>query len=329
MAQGLRPFSLQKDPRILVGTEGFDDAGVYLESDDLAHVSSTDFFHPIVDDPFHFGAIAAANALSDLYAMGASPRFALNIVGFPQGKLDSEILSEILKGGLAKTKEAGIPIIGGHSIQLATPTYGLVVHGVVHPDKIIRNNQLIIEDRLILTKPLGIGVIVSAIRRNQASQEMIEEASKMMMTLNRKAGELMVKYEIKAATDVTGFGLLGHLKEMVVSSGVQVEIAFDAFQFITGSYALARKGIFPKATSDNLQSVKNITEFDPNLSQTQKMLLADAQTSGGLLIACRREKLEPLKNDLLKQGCFAQELGLVTKKGTPKIMVTEKGNLIG
>lgn len=275
-----------------MGFNDADDAAVVRLDDGKLLLQTVDFFTPIVDDPYLFGQIAAANSLSDIYAMGGKPLFALNIAAFPINDLPKEMLTEILQGGADKAREAGIPIVGGHSIDDREPKYGLVVTGEVEEDQLVTNTKARPGDVLILTKPLGTGIIATAIKRGIASEESINAAVKTMVTLNDWAAILMVKYGAHSATDITGFGLLGHLSEMCRASGVSAEVDFNKLQFITGAHKLAEEGIIPGGTKRNLDYVSEFTDFSENLTDTQRLMGADAQTSGGLLIALGQNKAD-------------------------------------
>ena len=248
-------------------------------------IQTVDFFTPVVDDPYQFGQIAAANALSDIYAMGGEPLFALNIVGFPINDLPKKILTEILQGGADKADEAGIPIVGGHSVDDKEPKYGLVVTGEIQKDKIWKNSGARVGDALVLTKPLGTGIIATAIKKGKASLDSIEFAIRSMATLNKDSAHGLLNYNVNAVTDVTGFGLLGHLKEMCENSGVSSEINFQDLEFLDSAIELAMSGIIPGGTRRNLKSVNEVVVFNKDLSKTEELLSADAQTSGGLLIS--------------------------------------------
>lgn len=274
-----------------------DDAAVVRLDDKTALVQTVDFFTPIVDDPFIFGQIAAANSLSDIYAMGATPLFALNIVGFPKDDLPLTVLGEILNGGSVKSQEAGVPILGGHSIDDKEPKYGLVVTGKISLDKIVTNGGAKPGDSLILTKPLGSGIISTAIKRGEATKTLIKDGNKLMTTLNSSAAEVMVKHGALAATDVTGFGLLGHLWEMCQASCVSVEINFDELPFINGIYELVKNNVVPNGTKRNLDNISNQVNFHKRLGKTEQLMVADSQTSGGLLIAMPKEKVESFLRD--------------------------------
>ena len=274
-----------------------DDAAVIRLDEKTALVQTVDFFTPIVDDPFIFGKIAAANSLSDIYAMGATPLFALNIVGFPKEDLPLTVLGEILNGRSVKSQEAGISILGGHSIDDKEPKYGLVVTGKISLDKIVTNGGAKPGDYLILTKPLGSGIISTAIKRGEATKSLIKAGSKLMTTLNSSAGKLMVKHGATAATDVTGFGLLGHLWEMCQASCVSVEINFDGLPFINGIYDLVKNNVVPNGTKRNLNNISDKVNFHKRLGKTEQLMVADSQTSGGLLIAMPKEKTESFLKD--------------------------------
>ena len=326
----LRPQDLEKvlqkldkptDAKVLVGKESSDDACVYSLNDDLALVQTLDFFTPIVDDPYYFGAIAATNALSDIYAMGAKPIFALNIVGFPQNRLPLTILEEILRGAQDKAKEAGINILGGHSIDDNEPKYGMVVSGLIHPDKIMQNIGAHNGDLLILTKPLGTGIISSAVKKGVVSDETRDFVTKQMATLNRTASETMLKYDTHAATDVTGFGLLGHLREMVMDTKLGAELDFDKVPFFEDARKFATAGIIPAGSKNNLKWVFDDIIFDDKLSDVDRILLADAQTSGGLLIAVNPKDADALLAELISKDLKASLIGKFTDANPGMIRV--------
>jgi len=248
-------------------------------------IQTVDFFTPVVDDPYQFGQIAAANALSDIYAMGGEPLFALNIVGFPINDLPKNILTEILQGGADKADEAGIPIVGGHSVDDKEPKYGLVVTGEIQKDRIWKNSGAIAGDALVLTKPIGTGIIATAIKKGKAPESSIKSAVRSMSSLNKESARGLQEYNVSAVTDVTGFGLLGHLKEICESSGVSSEINFQDLEFLDSAKELAMSGIMPGGTKRNLKSVNDVVIFNEHLNETEQLLSADAQTSGGLLIS--------------------------------------------
>lgn len=282
----------KKDERILIGYADNDDAAVVRLSDGRLLVQTVDFFTPIDDDPYTFGQIAAANSLSDIYAMGATPIFALNIIGFPINVLPKSDLTKILQGGIDKAQEAGISIVGGHSIDDPEPKYGLVVTGEVAEDKLITNSNAQPGDKLILTKPLGTGIIATAVKRGIADKEAMVKSAESMATLNKLAADVMTEIGVNSATDVTGFGLLGHLLEMCKASNVSAKIDYQALPFLPSVKELAEKGIVPGGTKRNLKFVKDKVQFGEQLTDIDKLLLADAQTSGGLLISLSAEKAE-------------------------------------
>ena len=248
-------------------------------------IQTVDFFTPVVDDPYQFGQIAAANALSDIYAMGGEPLFALNIVGFPINDLPKNILTEILQGGADKADEAGIPIVGGHSVDDKEPKYGLVVTGEIHQERIWKNSGARPGDALVLTKSLGTGIIATGIKKGMATQDSIEDAINSMASLNKYSAQELQGYNVNAVTDVTGFGLLGHLKEMCENSDVSVKVNFQDLLFLDGAKELAMSGVLPGGTKRNLKSVEEVVSFSDHLSEIEQLLSADAQTSGGLLIS--------------------------------------------
>lgn len=317
----LGAISRISDPMVLVGTETADDACVYKINDDQAIVQTLDFFTPIVDDPYHFGAIAAANALSDIYAMGAKPLFGLNIVGFPEETLPLDVLEKILRGARDKAGEAGINILGGHTIEDPEPKYGLVVTGLVDPDKILRNIGARPGDALVLTKPIGTGILSTALKRGLISDEQEETLIMIMSALNKTPSDLMKKYEVHACTDVTGYGLTGHLREMSLASKCDVAIYADQIPFIDESHNLAAAGIIPGGTYNNLDFVQKDVSFG-SLSRTMQLILCDAQTSGGLLIAINMNDADLYLNDLADAGITgAAIIGKFTGKGMGKISV--------
>lgn len=282
----------KKDERILIGYADNDDAAVVRLSDGRLLVQTVDFFTPIDDDPYTFGQIAAANSLSDIYAMGATPIFALNIIGFPINVLPKSDLTKILQGGIDKAQEAGISIVGGHSIDDPEPKYGLVVTGEVAEDKLITNSNAQPGDKLILTKPLGTGIIATAVKRGIANKEAMVKSAESMATLNKLAADVMTEIGVNSATDVTGFGLLGHLLEMCKASRVSAKIDYQVLLFLPSVKELAEKGIVPGGTKRNLKFVEDKVQFGKHLTDIDKLLLADAQTSGGLLISLPAEKAE-------------------------------------
>lgn len=309
-----------QDENLLVGIETSDDAAVYKLTEDLAMIQTLDFFTPVVDDPYTFGQIAAANALSDIYAMGGEPKAALNIVAFPNC-LDPRILGDILRGGADKVREAGAVLVGGHSIQDEEPKYGLSVSGLVHPDKILKNCGCHPGDVLILTKQIGSGLINTAVKADMASAEAAQEAIQVMTTLNKYAKEIVVKYPVSACTDVTGFGLLGHLSEMARGSNVEIEVHTADLAFMQEAADYAQMGLVPAGAYKNREFVEQWVDAGTAPEYIQD-LLYDPQTSGGLLFAIPEARadrmLEELKNAEL--GTRISVVGRVTKTSqTPKI----------
>jgi len=279
-----------------------DDAGVYKIRDDLALVQTVDFFPPVVDDPYDFGAIAAANALSDIYAMGGKPLSALNIVGYPPQSLPLSVLDEILKGGADKAQEADVAIIGGHTIKTKEPIYGLAVTGTIHPDKIVTNATAKVGDSLVLTKPLGIGIITTAIKKAQVEEKWVAEAVKIMTFLNKSASEAMLSVGINACTDITGYGLLGHLCELVQASKVGAKIFLSKVPVIDFVWELAKRKIVPGGTLANLKFIEQKVDWEGEIKEEAKLILSDAQTSGGLLISVPKEKEKKLLDRLISKG---------------------------
>lgn len=321
LEQVLNSLPRPDDASVLVGTETADDATVYRISEDFAIVQTLDFFTPVVDEPYHFGAIAAANALSDIYAMGATPLFAMNIAGFPENRLPLSVLQEILKGAHDKAAEAGIAVIGGHTIEDPEPKYGMVVTGKVHPEKIIRNVGLQPGDQLILTKPLGTGILSTAIKRELIAEELKNTVIKTMSSLNDISARTMREFDVHACTDITGFGLLGHLREMVVHSGCDVTIRFADVPFLPEVNSLATAGIVPGGTFNNLDFVSAVSDFGP-YGRTQQLMLCDAQTSGGLLIAVSQEDARSLLEQLHLNGIRnAAIIGEVKENGMGSIQI--------
>ncbi len=298
-----------RNPDVLVGTETGDDAAVYRVRPDLALVATTDFFTPVVDDAYTFGAIAAANALSDVYAMGGVPLFAINLVAFPIKELPRSVLADILRGGADKVQEAGIDILGGHSIDDHEPKYGLAVTGTVHPDRIVRNRGGLPGDALILTKPLGTGVITTAIKHEVASPRAQEAAIAGMLRLNRQAAVAMLAVEVHAATDITGFGLLGHLHYLALASGLAASIDAQAVPLLPDAEMLADAGEVPGGTRANERFLAPKVTFDERVPGPRRTVLSDAQTSGGLLIAVPEVAVPGLLAELRAQGEVGVRIG--------------------
>lgn len=317
MTQVLRHLVPFNDPAVLVDASTSDDAAVYRIDADRALVATADFFTPIVDDAYDFGRIAAANALSDVYAMGARPLFALNLVSFPRAYLGEGVLSEIVRGGGEVARAAGVAVIGGHSIDDAEPKYGLCVIGEAVPERIVRNSTARAGDRLVLTKPIGTGVIATAIKRGSAPNDVIAAAVSSMTTLNRGAAEAMLEVGVHAATDVTGYGLLGHLHELARASRLTARIAASAVPLLAGAEALAAAGFVPGGTKRNAADLEPHVAWSADVADTHRVLLCDAQTSGGLLIAVSEERTDALLELLREAGTPAAAVIGELAEGTP------------
>ncbi len=318
----LRHIQPSDDPNLLIGFEKGDDAAVYRLSDEIAVVLTVDLFTPVVDDPYQYGLIAAANAFSDIYAKGGRPLLALNVAGFPR-RLPLEILAEMLRGGADKAAEAGVIIVGGHTIDDAEPKYGLAVTGFVHPSKIVTNAGARPGDLLYLTKPLGLGVITTGIKQEKTPPGVAAEAVRVMETLNREASEAMLEAGAHACTDVTGFGLLGHLHEMVEAAGTGALVALPAVPVLDGARAVAALGAVAGGTARNLEWLEDKVAWDAEIDEISRTLLADAQTSGGLLIAIPPERAGVLEEALRGRGVeTVAKIGAITGRGDRAIRVT-------
>ena len=297
---------------MLIGLDRADDAGVYRISEELALIQTVDFFTPVVDDPWWFGQIAAANALSDVYAMGGVPKTAMNLVAFPGKTMDLEVLRQIIQGGIDKLKEAGVVLIGGHSIEDPELKYGLSVTGTIHPDQVLAKGGLRPGDRLILTKPLGTGVINTAIKARLARPPLIDRVTRMMAALNRDAAAAMAAFPVSACTDVTGFGLLGHLAEMISGTGCGVRLQADRVPLIGEALEFAAMGLVPAGAHANREFRQWMIRFAPPVERSRQDLLFDPQTSGGLLIGVDRDRSPELVAALHDRGVDeAAEIGEV------------------
>jgi len=330
----LRKLPRQTDPNVLVGFDTNDDAGIYQVAEGLALVQTVDFFTPIVDDPHLFGQIAAANALSDIYAMGGRPLSALSVVGFPE-KGDPEILEQIICGGLAKMNEAKCSVIGGHSIRNEDMLFGYAVTGIIDPGRVWRNVGALAGDALLFTKPLGTGVITTALKKDRATAESLAAATAAMTTLNRAAAEGLREIEektpgsrpIHAVTDVTGFSLLGHAREMALGdpthgiAAVSLEIDHAAFDYFPGAVDAARDGYLSGGLKNNRIFVGDCAAFDAGISPEYQDLLFDPQTSGGLLVAIAPESADAALAGLVQHGVSAHRIGRVVAKRSPLIFV--------
>jgi selenide,water dikinase len=322
LTQVLRHVVPLEDPDALVGMSTGDDAAVYRLTDDRALVVTADFFTPIVDDPFDFGRIAAANALSDIYAMGARPLFVLNLVAFPRNLLSEGVLEEIVRGGSEVARDAGVPTLGGHSIDDPEPKYGMVAVGEVDPHHLVTTASAVPGDVLVLTKPIGSGVIATALKAGAADAEVIAESVAVMATLNRGASEAMAAAGARAATDVTGFGLLGHLHRLLVASGVAGRLRAAEVPLMRGAYELAEQGYVPGGTSRNREDLADAVTFADSVDQVTRTLLYDAQTSGGLLIAVRPDAVDGILADLSGKAPVAVVVGEVVEGAPGSVDVT-------
>jgi len=311
------------DPNLIVGLDRADDAGVYKVTDDIAIIQTVDFFTPIVDDPYWFGQIAAANALSDVYAMGGVPKTAMNLVAFPVKEMDISILRQIIQGGLDKLKEADVVLVGGHSVEDKELKYGLSVTGFIHPDRVLTKKNLKAGDRLILTKPLGTGIINTAVKGGLASGEIIENVTRLMATLNRDAAEVMNDYPVRACTDITGFGLIGHLAEMVVDSNYGIEIWSEKIPVIPKALEYAGMGLVPAGAYKNREFREQMVDFAASVDRLIQDILFDPQTSGGLLICVKRESGDDLVKSLKTKGIDSTAvIGEVLSEPAGRIVVS-------
>jgi selenide,water dikinase len=297
---------------VLVDAASRDDAAVYRLSDERAIVATVDFFTPIVDDAAAWGAITAANALSDIYAMGATPLFALNLVGWPRGKLPYEVLGEVMQGASEIMAQASCLMLGGHSVDDPEPKFGMCVIGEAHPDRLLTNSNAEPGDRLVLTKPLGTGILSTALKRGVIDEAAMAPAVRSMRTLNDRASRVALRHGVRAATDVTGFGLLGHLGNILNGSGVGADIEFQALPLLPGARELAEQGVIPGGTERNMEAASHV-EWSPGLSRAERYLCVDAQTSGGLLLAVDATEVDALVQDLEREGTLAAAvIGTIT-----------------
>ena len=318
----LQKLPIPEDARVLVGANKADDAAIYKIDEQTAIVQTVDFFTPIVDDPFQFGAIAAANSLSDIYAMGGKPLFALNIVGFPSNRLPIEVLEEILKGAQLKAEEAGIAIIGGHTVDDTEPKFGLAVTGIIHPQKILTNHQAKPGDDLVLTKPIGTGILSTALKRGLLEDNQKKILMETMTALNKTAAEVMPFYDVHACTDITGFGLIGHLLEMMNGANTSAHIFKDVVPLLPGVFELTTANVVPGGTLDNFEFTKPSVIYSDKISQTWRLILNDAQTSGGLLVSLPAAQSDEFIHQLKEQGlAYAVKIGEVTPSNQYRISV--------
>lgn len=317
----LKDLPQSTHPDLLIGFNKADDAGVYRLDERTALVQTVDFFPPIVDDPYSFGQIAAANALSDVFAMGGRPLTALNIVGFPLGTMPPDVLTDMLRGGSEKVEEAGAVVVGGHSIKDKELKYGLAITGVVDPKRIVTNAGARPGDKLFLTKALGTGIITTAIKRNAVSAELTQLLVAQMTALNRTAAELMLQHDVHAATDVTGFGLLGHALEMAEASGVSLRLFADTLPILPEALRLAGEGFNPGGADDNRSYLQDKIRIDNAVEKNLQQVLFDPQTSGGLLIAIPAARADEFSKALQGAGLWDNVIGEVTARAEPAILV--------
>lgn len=321
LAHVLRSIPRYDDANLLLGGDPADDAAVYRLSEELALVQTVDFFTPIVDDPYVFGQIAAANSLSDVYALGGQPLTALNIVGFPMTSLPLDILGQILRGGADKAGEAGVPIVGGHTVEDDEPKYGLAVTGTVNPRDVITAHGAQPGDVLVLTKPIGTGVISTALKSGIATMQDVDQATRWMTTLNLSPSEAMKSAGANACTDITGYGLLGHLVDMCKASGVSASIASTAVPLLPGALAYSREGAIPGGTRTNREAVQDFVKVSDGVDDALLTLLADAQTSGGLLISLPEDRLSALQSAATEDMIVAA-VGRIGSEGAGVVQVS-------
>ncbi len=291
------------DPNLLVGTETSDDAGIYRISDDLALVNTVDYFTPIVDDPYTFGAIAATNSLSDVYSMGGVPKTALNITCWPKEDLELSILGDIVRGGAEKAAESGAALVGGHTVESPELMYGLAVTGVVHPEKYVKNHGARLGDVLILTKKLGIGILTTGLKFNKISDEILPSLVESMTRLNATASEVMLKYGVSACTDVTGYGLLGHASEMAEGNDVRLQINSGDVPYFNDAPALVAKNTYTQAYLSNTKFLADKVSFSTSVSEEMRHIMMEAETSGGLLFALPEENADAAIKELHAADC--------------------------
>ena len=309
-------------PDLLVGNDTGDDAAVYRLDDNTAIIVTVDFFTPITDDPYEFGLVSAANSLSDVYAMGGKPLVALNVVGFP-ADLAVEMLGDVLKGGYDKAKEANCLIVGGHTIDDAEPKYGLSVVGLIEPGKEVSNANAQPGDVLVLTKPIGTGIVTTGVKQGITPDAILKQAVDTMAELNKGAAEAMMRVGVNSCTDITGFGLMGHLRGMVKGSGTGAVIRVADVPVLPGVWDLLEKGTVPGGTFRNMSSVAEAMDWDDNLSEEQRLLMCDAQTSGGLLISVTKDRLDQLLSELAVSGVETKAVvGEITAENPGRIRVT-------
>jgi selenide,water dikinase len=317
----LSKLPLSADPNVLVGHAGSDDAGVYRISDDMALVLSLDYFTPIVDDAYDYGRIAATNSLSDIYAMGARPIAALNIAGFPESRVPAEVLGEIVRGGAEQALRAGVPVLGGHTVNDAELKYGLAVVGQVHPERIVTNAGARPGDRLVLTKPIGTGMLATALKNGRLDDRKIARIVEVMTTLNKDASERMLAHGVRSCTDITGYGLAGHAHELAEASGVTVEIDAASVPLIEGALEAVADGQIPGGARTNRAFFERSMQLAREIDEHLLMLMFDPQTSGGLLIAVPESEAEALMRELRPAAAEAAVVGRCAEKGAVTLVI--------
>jgi len=331
LSKALRGLDFPTDPNVIIGLDRLDDAGVYKISPDMAMIQSVDFLTPIVDDPYAFGQIAAASALSDIYAMGGTPKTAMNLVSFPSKEMDISILRKILEGGNAKMKEANVALVGGHSVVDKELKYGLSVTGFVHPDRIYTKKNIQRGDQLVLTKPLGIGIINTAIKGGIPSNDTIKIVTRLMASLNRDAADVMKNIQmsstaglpVHACTDISGYGLLGHMAEMVIGTGLGIKLSANKIPVIPQALEYASMGLVPAEDYLNREACESMIQFSEDVDSALQDILFDPQTSGGLLIAVHKKCADDLVYRLVKKGMTSSAIiGEVVLEPAEKIFVS-------
>jgi len=321
LAQVLGRIPQYRFPDVLVGYETADDAGVFRLDDERALVQTVDFFTPVVDDPYIYGAIAAANSLSDVYAMGGRPITAMAITCFPEKGVDMEILAQIMTGGVEKLKEAGVALLGGHSVSDPEIKFGYSITGLIHPSRILRNSAARAGDALVLTKPLGIGIITSGIKFNKVSEASAQRAIQVMTALNRTSAEIMLRFECHAVTDITGNGLLGHAFEMAHASHVTIRFDSSRIPYLEEAYSLAQSGLLPRTIATTWKMIQEFTQVGSEVPEPLRNILLDPQTSGGLLISLSLKDLDSCLDELSQAGVEAARVGSVEPHRGPEIIV--------
>ena len=321
LGQILCKLKIKKYPQVLTDFSNNEDSGIYKLNDEVALVQSVDFFTPVIDDPFYFGQIAVANSLSDIYAMGAIPITAMNIAEFPVKKLNIEYFEKILQGALEKLEEADVALLGGHTVEGEELKYGLSVTGIVNPDNFYSNDNAKVGDKIIITKKIGTGIIATAIKGDFADEKVIEEAINIMTELNKKTSEIVKNFKVNAVTDITGFGLIGHLLEVLMASKKNAEICCKNIMFIKEAFEYADMGLIPEGLYRNKDFYSCKVEFSDNIDELTELLLFDPQTSGGFIIFVNEDEAETLLNELKKNNIDSNIIGEVTSNGEGRLYI--------